>query len=63
MTSMRPHREVDFEMPKELTIRVKLKDFVIPNTAQIPEEVRSKVKKWSEFDVDVSHTQSHIDGQ
>ena len=26
-----------------------LKDFVIPNTDLIPEEVRSKVKKWSDY--------------
>jgi len=26
-----------------------LKDFVIPNTELIPEEVRSKVKKWSDY--------------
>ena len=28
---------------------VTLKDFVIPNTELIPEEVRSKVKKWSDY--------------
>jgi DNA modification methylase len=28
---------------------VSLKDFVIPNTELIPEEVRSKVKKWSDY--------------
>jgi len=26
-----------------------LKDFVIPNTELIPEDVRSKVKKWSDY--------------
>lgn len=29
--------------------RVTLKDFVIPNTGLIPEEVRAKVKKWSDY--------------
>ena len=28
---------------------VELKDFVIPNTDLIPEDVRSKVKKWSDY--------------
>jgi adenine-specific DNA-methyltransferase len=28
---------------------VALKDFVIPNTELIPEDVRSKVKKWSDY--------------
>jgi len=31
------------------TIAVTLKDFVIPNTDLIPEDVRSKVKKWSDY--------------
>ena len=30
-------------------MHVALKDFVIPNTELIPEEVRSKVKKWSDY--------------
>ncbi len=29
--------------------RIKLKNFVIPNTELIPEEVRSKVKKWPDY--------------
>jgi len=41
--------EVDIEKPKKLTARIKLKNFVIPNTELIPEEVRSKVKKWSDY--------------
>jgi adenine-specific DNA-methyltransferase len=41
--------DVDIEKPKKLTARIKLKDFVIPNTELIPEEVRSKVKKWSDY--------------
>lgn len=41
--------EVEITTPKKLTAVVTLKDFVIPNTELIPEEVRSKVKKWSDY--------------
>lgn len=41
--------EVEIEKPQKLTARIKLKAFVIPNTELIPEEVRSKVKKWSDY--------------
>lgn len=41
--------EVKVEKPKKLAVAVALKDFVIPNTELIPEEVRSKVKKWSDY--------------
>jgi adenine-specific DNA-methyltransferase len=41
--------EVDIEKSKKLTVRIKLKDFVIPNTELIPAEVRSMVKKWSDY--------------
>lgn len=41
--------EVEIEQSKKLTARVKLKNFVIPNTELIPEEVRSKVKEWSDY--------------
>lgn len=41
--------EVEIKTPKKLTATVALKDFVIPNTELIPEEVRSKVKKWSDY--------------
>jgi adenine-specific DNA-methyltransferase len=33
----------------EREVQVALKDFVIPNTELIPEEVRSKIKKWSDY--------------
>ena len=33
----------------DLTVQVGLKDFVIPNTELIPEEIRSKVTKWSDY--------------
>ena len=41
--------EAKIEQPKKLTAQVTLKDFVIPNPELIPEEVRSKVKKWSDY--------------
>ena len=41
--------EADVKQPKKLTAQVALKDFVIPNTELIPEEVRDKVKKWSHY--------------
>ena len=41
--------EAKIEKPKNLTAQVALKDFVIPNTDLIPEDVRSKVKKWSDY--------------
>ncbi|WP_367362509.1 site-specific DNA-methyltransferase [Mesotoga sp.] len=36
-------------MKKEFTIQIQLKDFVIPNTELIPEEVRSRIGKWSDY--------------
>jgi hypothetical protein len=41
--------EAEIKQPKKLTAQVTLKDFVIPNTDLIPEDVRSKVKKWSDY--------------
>jgi DNA modification methylase len=41
--------EAKVDKPKKLTAQVALKDFVIPNTELIPEDVRSKVKKWSDY--------------
>ena len=37
------------QTPQKLTARVKLEDFVIPNPEIIPDEVRSKVRKWSDY--------------
>ena len=34
---------------KRATVQVTLKDFVIPNAELIPDEVRSKVSKWSDY--------------
>ena len=41
--------EAKIKKPKKLTAQAALKDFVIPNTELIPEDVRSKVKKWSDY--------------
>lgn len=41
--------EAKIEQPQKLTAQVALKDFVIPNTELIPEDVRGKVKKWSDY--------------
>jgi adenine-specific DNA-methyltransferase len=41
--------EVDIKTLKKLTATVTLKDFVISNTELIPDEVRTKVKKWSDY--------------
>jgi DNA modification methylase len=41
--------KVEITTPKKLTAIVTLKDFVIPNTELIPDEVRSKIKKWSDY--------------
>jgi hypothetical protein len=41
--------EAEIKQTKKLTAHVALKDFVIPNTELIPEDVRSAVKKWSDY--------------
>lgn len=41
--------EVDIKQEKGRKVVVALKDFVIPNTELIPEDIRSKVKKWSDY--------------
>jgi len=42
--------ELDIRQPKALTVRVKLKDFVIPpDTEWVPAEVRAKIRKWSDY--------------
>ena len=37
------------EMPEELSVQITLKDFVVPNTELIPDEVRDKVTRWSDY--------------
>ncbi len=41
--------EAEIKQLKKLSVQVVLKDFVIPNAELIPEEVRDKVKKWSDY--------------
>ena len=41
--------EAAIRKPKKRTVQVALKDFVIPNAELIPDEVRSKVRKWSDY--------------
>jgi hypothetical protein len=41
--------EAEIKQTKKLTVQVALKDFVISNTELISEDVRSKVKKWSDY--------------
>ena len=41
--------EAAVETPDALTARVTLQDFVIPNDELIPDEVRSKVRRWSDY--------------
>jgi DNA modification methylase len=41
--------EAEIKQTKKLTAHVALKDFVIPNTELIPDDVRSAVKKWSDY--------------
>ena len=41
--------EAEVSTSKKLTAVVKLKDFIIPNRELIPEDVRKKVRKWSDY--------------
>ena len=41
--------EAKISQPKTLTVQVELTDFAMPNADLIPEDVRSKVKKWSDY--------------
>jgi DNA modification methylase len=41
--------QAEIDQSAKLTARVELRDFVIPNTDLIPEEVRIQIKKWSDF--------------
>lgn len=41
--------EADIKRPKPSAAQVELTDFVIPNTELIPDDVRAKVKKWSDY--------------
>ena len=41
--------EAAVEKPKKGGVRAKLKDFVIPNAELIPDDVRGKIRKWSDY--------------
>ena len=41
--------DATIKKPRELAVQVTLKDFVIPNAELIPDEVRNKVTKWSDY--------------
>ena len=41
--------EAVVEKPKKLTAQVTLKDFVVPSSELIPDEVRDKVAEWSDY--------------
>lgn len=41
--------EAEIRRPKKLSAQIALKDFVIPNTELIPEDVRTKTRKWSDY--------------
>jgi DNA modification methylase len=41
--------EAKISKPKKRTVQVELKDFATPNADLIPEDVQSKVKKWSDY--------------
>jgi adenine-specific DNA-methyltransferase len=42
------HFKVDIKVNKK-TVNIQLKDFVIPHTDLIPDEVKDKIKKWSDW--------------
>jgi DNA modification methylase len=41
--------EAEITQPQKHTVQVELKDFATPNVDLIPDEVRSKVQKWSDY--------------
>ena len=41
--------DATIKKPKKLAAQVALKDFVIPNAELIPDDVRDKVTKWSDY--------------
>jgi adenine-specific DNA-methyltransferase len=41
--------DVAIKNSRKLTVAVELTEFVIPNTELIPEDVRQKVRKWSDY--------------
>ena len=43
------HVDVDSQIKPERKLQIELKDFAMSNIDLIPEEVREKVKKWSDY--------------
>ncbi len=41
--------EVEATQPKSGTFKIELRDFAIPNLDLIPQEVKDKIKKWSDY--------------
>ncbi len=41
--------DLEIKTLKNRAVQIKLTDFVIPNTELIPEEVRKKIRKWSDY--------------
>jgi hypothetical protein len=41
--------DVEIRKPAHRQVAMVLKDFMIPNTELIPEDVRQKIKKWSDY--------------
>jgi len=41
--------DAEIATPKKLTATVALREFVIPNSDLIPEDVRQKIRKWSDY--------------
>ena len=41
--------DAEIEKPEKRTVQVTLKNFVIPNAELIPDDVRNKVSKWSDY--------------
>lgn len=41
--------ETDIQKPNDLSVKVTLKDFVIPNADLIPDDIRDKITEWSDY--------------
>ena len=41
--------ETIVDIPEDLSVQIMLKNFVVPNTELIPDEVRDKITKWSDY--------------
>jgi len=41
--------KVEVRQPKKVSVQLELADFASPNAELVPEDVRSKIKKWSDY--------------